>query len=102
LRLTRNEVESGEDDTANGDIEQLVPSGTAVTIKTNLLKHDALVRITTLVREDVRKHSTTLAEVSTIGGDTGRHGIATAHADPKDDTEYGKVEDSIVGGQFAW
>jgi hypothetical protein len=57
--------------------------------------------VPTLAREDIRKHSNMLAEVSTIGGDTGRHGpgTATAHANPEDDTEDGEVEDSIVGGQ---
>ena len=47
-RLTRNEAKSGDDDTANGDIEQLVPRGTVLAIETDLLEHHVLVKINTV------------------------------------------------------
>jgi hypothetical protein len=47
-RLTGNEAKSSDDNTTDGDIEQLVPRGTALTIETDLLEHNVLIKVDTV------------------------------------------------------
>lgn len=52
-----------------------------------------------LVRENVREHRPTLADVGAVRCDGGGHGIVPSDADAEDDTEDGKVDQAVVGGE---
>lgn len=51
--------------------------------------------------KDIREHSAPFAEVGTVRGDRGGHGVVAADADAEEDTEAGDPDEGGVGGEVA-